>query len=46
MTTRVTVGEDIHGTTSGYLTTNFNATGTDGKGTGIGRSNKGGVSKV
>jgi len=46
MTTGIIVGEDINGTTSEYLTNNFNGTGATGKRTGIGRSNKLGVSKV
>jgi hypothetical protein len=45
MTTGIIVGEDINGTTSGYLTNNFNGTGAAGKRTIIGRSNKPGVSK-
>jgi hypothetical protein len=45
MTTGSIVGEDINGTTKGYLTNNFNGTGAPGKKTGIGRSNKHGVSK-
>jgi len=46
MTTGIIVGEDINGTTSEYLTNNFNGTGATGKRTGIGRSNKLGVSRV
>jgi hypothetical protein len=46
MTTGTIVGEDINGTTSEYLISNFNKTGGAGKGTGIGRSNKPGVSRV
>jgi len=46
MTTGIIVGEDINGTISEYLTNNFNRTGTTGKRTGIGRSNKHGVSKA
>jgi hypothetical protein len=46
MTTGTIVGEGISGTTGEYLTNNFNGTGTTGKRTGIGRSNKRGVSRV
>jgi hypothetical protein len=46
MTTGISVGEGINGTTSEYLTNKFNKTGRAGKITGIGRSNKLGVSKV
>jgi hypothetical protein len=46
MTTGTIVGEDINGTTSEYLTSNFNRTGGAGKRTGIGRSSKRGVSRV
>jgi hypothetical protein len=46
MITRISVGEGISGTTSEYLTNKFNGTGRDGKITGIGRSNKLGVSRV
>jgi hypothetical protein len=46
VTTGIIVGEDINGTTSGYLTGNFNGTGAPGKRAIIGRSNKPGVSKV
>src|SRR5659263_652984 len=45
MTTGIIVGEDSHGTTSGYLTSNLNRTGADGKRTTIGRSNRLGVSR-
>ena len=46
MTTGIIVGEGISGTTNEYLTNKFNETGRAGKRTGIGRSNKLGVSKV
>jgi hypothetical protein len=46
MTTGTIVGEDVNGTTSEYLTNNFNKTGGVGKRTGTGRSNKPGVSRV
>jgi hypothetical protein len=46
MTTGITVGEVINGTTSEYLTRNFNGTGAPGKGADIGRSNKPGVFRV
>jgi hypothetical protein len=46
MTTGIIVGEDNNGTTSEYLTNNFNGTGAPGKRAIIGRSNKLGVSKV
>jgi hypothetical protein len=46
MTTGIIVGVDISGTTSEYLTNNFNRTGAPGKRPIIGRSNKPGVSKV
>jgi hypothetical protein len=46
MITGITVGEDINGTTSEYLTNNFKGIGATGKRAGIGRSNKLGVSKV
>jgi hypothetical protein len=46
MTTGIVVGEDINGTTGESLTNNFNETGAAGKRTGIGRSNKLGVSKA
>ena len=46
MTTGIIVGKGINGTTSEYLTNKFNGTGEAGKRTGIGRSNKPGVSKV
>jgi hypothetical protein len=45
MTTGSIIGEGIHGTTNEYLTNNFKRTGAAGKKTGIGRSNKLGVSK-
>jgi hypothetical protein len=46
MTTGIIVGEGINGTTSEYLTNNFNGTGATGKRAGIGRSKILGVSKV
>jgi hypothetical protein len=46
MTTGIVVGEGINGTTSEYLTNNFNGTGGAGKKTDIGRSDKLGVFKV
>ena len=46
MITGIAVGADISGTTSAYLTNNFNGTGTPGKGTAIGRSNKHGASRA
>jgi hypothetical protein len=46
MTTGVTDGKDVSGTTNEYLTNKFNGTGRIGKRTGIGRRNKLGVSKV
>jgi len=46
MTTGISVGEGISGTTSEYLINKFSGTGRDGKITGIGRSNKPGVSRV
>jgi hypothetical protein len=46
MTTGTIAGEDISGTTKEYLTNKFNRIGKAGKRTGIGRSNKRGVSKV
>jgi hypothetical protein len=46
MTTGIIAGEDVHGTTSEYLTNNFNGTGAAGKRASIGRSNKPGVSKA
>jgi hypothetical protein len=46
MTTGIIVGEDINGTTSEYLTNNFNGTGATGERAGIGRSKILGVSKV
>jgi hypothetical protein len=46
MTIGIIVGEDIHGTTSGYPTNNFNGTGATGKRADIGRSKMLGVSKV
>jgi hypothetical protein len=46
MTTGIIVGEDINGTTSEYLTNNFNGTGATGKRAGIGRSKILGVSRV
>jgi hypothetical protein len=46
MTTGIIGGEDNNGTTSGYLNSNLNRTGAAGKRTGIGRSNKPGVSKA
>jgi hypothetical protein len=46
MTTGIIVGEGISGTTNEYLTNKFNRIGRAGKRTGIGRSNKLGVSKV
>jgi hypothetical protein len=46
MTTGITVGEDINGTTIEYLINNFNGTGAAGKRADIGRSNKLGVSRV
>jgi hypothetical protein len=46
MTTGIIVGVDISGTTNEYLTNKFNGTGGAGKRTGIGRSNKPGVSRV
>ncbi|MCX5822077.1 MAG: hypothetical protein NTY86_00840 [Deltaproteobacteria bacterium] len=46
MTTGIIVGEDMNGTTSEYLTNNFNGTGTTGKRADIGRSKILGVSKV
>jgi hypothetical protein len=45
MTTGIIVGKDIHGTTSEYLTNNFNGTGATGKRAGIGRNKIPGVSK-
>jgi hypothetical protein len=46
MTTGIIVGEDSHGTTSEYLTSNFNRTGRAGKRANIGRKKMVGVSKV
>jgi hypothetical protein len=46
MTTGIIVGEDINGTTSEYLSNNFNGTGATGNRASIGRSSKLGVSKV
>ena len=46
MTTGIIVGEDINGTTSEYLTNNFNGTGATGEKANIGRSKILGVSKV
>src|ERR1039457_202122 len=46
MTTGIIVGKDNNGTTSEYLTTNFNRIGNHGKQTVIGRSNKPGVSRA
>jgi hypothetical protein len=46
MTTGITVGEDINGTTNEYLTSKFNKTGGAGRRANIGRINKRGVSKV
>jgi len=46
MTTGITVGGDISGTTNEYLTSKFNKTGGAGKRAGIGRSNRLGVSRV
>jgi hypothetical protein len=45
MTIGIIVGKDIHGTTSVYLTNNFNGTGATGKRAGIGRNKIPGVSK-
>jgi hypothetical protein len=45
MTTGIIVGEDINGTTSEYLTNNFNGTGATGKRAGIGKNNRPGASK-
>ena len=44
-TTGNVAGEDIHGTISGFLNSNFNGTGAPGKRAIIGRSSKPGVSK-
>ena len=46
MTIGIIFGEDIHGTTSGYPTNNFNGTGATGKRAGIGRGKIPGVFKV
>jgi hypothetical protein len=46
MTIGSIVGEGINGTTSEYLTNNFNGTGATGKRADIGRSKILGVSKV
>jgi hypothetical protein len=46
MTIESIVGEDSHGTTSEYLTSNFNRTGRAGKRANIGRSKMLGVSRV
>jgi hypothetical protein len=46
MTTGIIVGAVINGTTSEYLTRNFNGTGAPGKRTDVGRRNKPGVFRV
>jgi hypothetical protein len=46
MTTEIIVGEDIHGTTSEYLTNKSNKTGAPGNRADIGKSKIPGVSKV
>jgi hypothetical protein len=46
MTTGIIVGQDIHGTTSGYPMNKSSRTGATGKRTDIGRSKIPGVSKV
>ena len=46
MITGIVVGKGIPGTSNQYLTINFSNTGAAGKRTGIGKSNKHGVSRV
>ena len=45
MTTGIIAGEDIHGTTNGYLTSNLIRTGAPGKKAIIGKNNRPGASK-
>jgi hypothetical protein len=46
MTIGIIAGEDIHGTTNGYLSNKCNGTGRAGRRASIGRSNKPGGSRV